>query len=60
MSRRRKSSGGGDTALAILVIAVIAMPFVGIYFLCQDNENERVWGGVLLVLGIILWFAGGT
>lgn len=59
MSRRGKRSGGGDTALAVIILGIIAMPLVGIYFLCRDNENDRIVGGILLVLGIILWIAGG-
>ena len=54
MRRNRKSSDGGNTAIAIALIAIIAMPIFGIYLLTWKNETDKIWGIILTVVGIIL------
>ena len=60
MSRHRKSSDNGNTALALALIAIIAMPIFGIYLLTRNNETDKTWGAILTVLGIILWIVIGV
>ena len=60
MRRYRKSSDSGDTAIALALIAIVAMPIFGIYLLTRNNETDKTWGAILTVLGIILWIAVGV
>lgn len=59
MGRHRKSSDNGNTAIALVLIAIIAMPLFGIYLLTRNNETDKTWGAILTVLGIILWIVIG-
>lgn len=55
-------SGGGGLLgiLAVIFLAVVDMPFVGGYVLITGKEDgSKLLGGVLLVVGIILWVALG-
>lgn len=54
--------GGGGLIglLAIMLIAIYAMPFVGGYVLITGKDNgSKLLGGSLLVVGIIIWIAMG-
>lgn len=53
-------SGSGDTAIALALIAIVAMPIFGIYLLTRNNETDKMWGAILTVLGIVLWFLIGV
>ena len=55
-----RRDGGGDSGgncLVLLILALIAMPFVGLYLILKKDGDEgtKVIGWILLVLGIILW-----
>ena len=53
---------GGDLYgfLAIIILGIIAMPLVGGYILMtRKDEGSKVLGGVLLVVGFIIWIACG-
>ena len=54
--------GGGSLMglLAIILLAVVEMPFLGGYVLITGkDEGSKLLGGSLLVVGIILWVALG-
>ena len=57
------SGGSGDgiiTFLAVVLLAIIAMPLVGGYMLVSGkDEGSKLLGGVLLVVGIIVWLIFG-
>lgn len=56
MSRRKRHDD--DMAIGCVVyllLAIFLMPFVGIYFLCKPEQDAKILGGVLLVLGAVLW-----
>lgn len=57
---RRNNSDGATSALAVVLIALVAMPIFGIYLLTRNNETDKTWGAVLTVLGIVLWIAIGV
>ena len=57
MGRYRNTSDSGSTAIAVVLLAIFAMPIVGICMLFSKNESEKGWGLVLTVLGFLLWFA---
>lgn len=54
--------GGGGLLglLAIMLIAIFAMPFVGGYVLITGKDNgSKLLGGSLVVVGIIIWIVMG-
>lgn len=56
MSNSSRSDGGGIGYLAILVLAVFAMPLVGLYLAFAGESRERRGLGVaLLIVGIIVY-----
>ena len=45
-----------EDVIALLILAVIAMPIAGLYFLISGKDpSKKVIGGILLVIGIIFW-----
>ena len=54
---RRNNSGGASSALALVLLAIFAMPILGIYLLTRKNDTDRIWGAILTTLGLILWVA---
>ena len=57
MSRRRRGLGTDDVVSLVvgLMIAMIAMPITGLFFLLRKNPSKRWLGWILLILGVILW-----
>lgn len=53
----RHSAGDGLIGLAIMIgLAAMALPFVGAYKLVTGkDEGDKVLGGVLLVIGIVIY-----
>ncbi len=51
-------SGGG--CLVLVLLAIFAMPLVGLYFLILGEEDSKVLGLILLIVGIIIWVAAGA
>ena len=52
----------GDSATGCLVyflLGIIAMPLLGLYLMLKKDasDNTHVLGGVLLIVGIIIWIA---
>lgn len=59
---RRGPSFGGDSATGCFVyflLGIIAMPLLGLYLMLKKDasDNTHVLGGVLLIVGIIIWIA---
>ena len=55
-----RRGGGGDSGgncLILLILALIAMPLVGLYLIIKSDGDEgtKVIGWILLVIGIIFW-----
>lgn len=54
------AGGGLIGLLAVMLLAIYAMPFVGGYVLITGkNDSSKLLGGSLLVVGIIIWIAMG-
>ena len=52
--------GGLMGLLAVIILAIFAMPFVGGYVLVTGkDEGSKLLGGSLVVVGIIIWIALG-
>lgn len=56
MSKNNRSNDGGMGCLAILVLAVIAMPLVGLYLaFTGESSEQKLLGVALLIVGIIVY-----
>lgn len=56
MSKNSRSNDGGTGCLVMLVLAVIAMPLVGLYLAFAGESSEQKFLGVaLLIVGIIVY-----
>jgi len=56
MSKNSGSNDSGMGCLAILVLAVIAMPLVGLYLaLAGESSEQKFLGVALLIVGIIVY-----
>ena len=55
MSENDESSGGGLGCVFVLILAVLAMPVVGLYLALAGEESEQKWlGGALIIVGLIV------
>lgn len=60
MSKSSRNDKGGIGCLVILVLAVIAMPLVGLYLaLAGESSEQKLLGVVLLFVGIIVYIKFG-
>lgn len=55
MSRKNGNDEGVIGCLAFVLIAIIAMPLLGLYLLSQPSDQDKSIGLVLLIVDIILW-----
>lgn len=46
-------------ALAIIFLAVFAMPFFGGYLMLDKEMETKVIGGILCIVGLVIWFLFG-
>lgn len=55
--RRRFGRGGldGSGYIALILMAIVALPIIGIYKIATGNEDDKAVGTVLLIVGIIIW-----
>ena len=58
-SRSNNSSSGGGCLVAV-IMAVIAMPLLGLYLaFAGESDDQKVIGVALLIVGIIVWIKLG-
>ena len=56
MSKNNRNSDSGMGCVIILVLAVFAMPLVGLYLaLAGEEKEQKVLGVILFIVGIIVW-----
>lgn len=63
MSRGRRSHGDNDGAIGCVVymmLAIFAMPLVGLYLLCTGRNEQKGLGIALIVVGLIIWVVIGV
>lgn len=61
MSHRHRKND--DAALGCVVYALLIvffMPIVGLVLVCSKDPQKKPLGWVLLIVGLILWFAIGA
>ena len=62
MARGRRSHVDNDGAIGCVVymmLAIFAMPLVGLYLLCAGRDEQKGLGIALIVIGIIIWAVMG-
>ena len=60
MRKDRRNTGDSDGLIAIILLAIVAMPIFGVFLLTQKNETDRRWGIALTAIGSILWVLIGV
>ncbi len=55
MSRKNRIAD----AFTVLFLAVFAMPFYGGYMLLDEERENKILGGILFVVGIVIWLLFG-
>lgn len=46
-------------AFTVLFLAVFAMPFYGGYMMLEEGRENKILGGILFAVGIVIWFLFG-
>lgn len=60
MARRGRGGSDIDGSLAMIILGLVALPIVGLVMMLNSKtEDNKVLGGVLLVVGIVLWIIIG-
>lgn len=60
MGKTNRTDDSGLTTISIILLAIIALPFVGFCMLTSAKDEEhRALGIVLMVVGIVLWILVG-
>lgn len=56
MSNNNRSSDSGSGCLVVVVLAIIAMPLVGLYLaFAGESSEQKLLGVALLIVGIIVY-----
>ena len=55
MRRTNRNSSSENSALALIFLAVIAMPILSVYLLSQEDEDAKDWGIFFAAVSIFLW-----
>ena len=60
MARHGRAGSDIDGSLAMIILGLVALPIVGLVMMLNSKtEDNKVLGGVLLVVGIVLWIIIG-
>lgn len=55
MSRRRKTNDEPIGLVIVILLALIAMPIVGVYLITRKETFKRILGWFLFLVGIVFW-----
>lgn len=56
---RREKSYGWMEVLKVVFLAIFALPFVGGYLMLDRERETKVIGGILCIVGLVIWFLFG-
>lgn len=56
---KRERSYGMMEILKVVFLAVFALPFMGGYLMLDKEMETKVIGGILCVVGLVIWFLFG-
>ena len=52
--RKKHNDSDGNGAIALALIAIFLLPFVGVYFLTRKEIEKKLLGGVILIAFVAL------
>ncbi|MDO4501534.1 MAG: hypothetical protein Q4B60_09735 [Erysipelotrichaceae bacterium] len=55
MGSNRNDDGGGLILIFMLIMSLLFLPFIGLYYMAKDEEEDRDAGIAMLVVGVIVW-----
>ena len=56
---KRERSYGMMEILKVVFLSVFALPFMGGYLMLDKEMETKVIGGILCVVGLVIWFLFG-
>lgn len=56
---KRERSYGMMEVLKVVFLAIFALPFMGGYLMLDRNMETKVIGGILFIVGLVIWFLFG-
>ena len=59
MARRVKQSAGKELAVNFIVL-LLMLPIIGLFMIGSKDPTKKTVGGVLLVVGLVVWIAMGA
>lgn len=59
MARRVKQSAGEELAVNFIVL-LLMLPIIGLFMIGSKDPTKKTVGGVLLVVGLVVWIAMGA
>ncbi len=59
MKMKREKGYGIMEYMMVIFFAVFALPFVGGYLMLDRDRETKVIGGILFVIGLVIWFLFG-
>ena len=57
MARRNCKKGAGDELAMSFLVLLLMLPIFGVALLGSKDPTKKTLGTVLLVVGVIIWFA---
>ena len=46
--------------LVMIFLAIFALPFLGAYYMLHKDIETKIIGGILCVVGLVIWFLFGV
>lgn len=59
-NRREHNDDSGLGCVVFLLLAIFAMPLVGIYMIAKGDESQKAIGIALTIVGAIIWIYMGV
>ena len=59
MARRSKQSAGEELAVNFIVL-LLMLPIIGLFMVGSKDPTKKTIGGVLMVIGLVIWVAMGV
>lgn len=59
MARRSKQSSGEELAVNFIVL-LLMLPIIGMFMVGSKDPTKKTIGGVLMVIGLVIWVAMGV
>ena len=60
MARRYSKKNDAEDLAINFIVLLLVLPFIGAYLLCRPEQEKTIFGGVLFVIGVVIWIAMGA